>query len=325
MPRDINQTQLLTNQALVLGGAPNTFGQNFPIGRGWYKTRIRIGITLTIGTGAGAITEGELLFIKNIFMKTDKNEILCNLNGRALYKYLQKINHTLSRKDNVAAASATYYVYLTIPHARRMDENRPLDTILDTARYKGITLQITVGTVSDLLTAPGTATITSAIDAEIVHTSEILPENAQPILYRSLVAISPVVPTVQQFIDIDRARDLAITAIMLATSNLAAAGVAFTGANSDAIIADFDVRDQDRFYQQTRLWEFHQSENKEEYSIEAQQVGSTIVDFAKDGSIFSSIYTGNKSMFRYQWRNKGGVIATDQVSLMYDGVRQLVA
>ena len=58
MPRDINQTQLLTNQALVLSGAPNTFGQNFPIGRGWYKTRIRIGIAVTIGTGAGAAASG---------------------------------------------------------------------------------------------------------------------------------------------------------------------------------------------------------------------------------------------------------------------------
>lgn len=322
--RDFNHIPLLTGVNLVTGGALNSFGDNFPLGRGWYKTRIRIGINLTVGTGVGAITEGELLFIKNINFKTDKNEVLCNMSGRALYRMLHKEAQTLARKDAIAASNGTYYVYLTIPHVNKKSK-RPLDTILDTARYKKLTMQVTVGGVADLLTTPGTATVTATIDSEAISSATILPAIAQPLMYRTWNQQNPVNPTTQTYIDLDRAPDLAISNLLISTSNNGVGGVGFTGANADTVINTYDVKDQDKYYIQARIWEFAQSDNKENEHLETIDVGGLFHDFMEDGSILSSVYTGNKSQFRVQWVNKGSVANTDQVSLAYDGVRALVA
>jgi hypothetical protein len=322
--RDINYVTLLANQPLAIGGAPNTFGKDFPMGRGWLKTRIRIRIALVIGTGVTTINESGLLFIKNIFMKTDANEILCNLSGRALYKFLHVEHGTLPfGVVTVPAATGDTDIYLDIPHILGENFFSRNDTILDTGRYKSITLQVTLGTVADLLVTPGTATVSAVIDAEAITTAGVLPKKAQPLFYRSLFSLAPVVPTVQTYLEMDRARDLAIMKVMVASTATATAGVAFTGVGSDIVINDFDFKDQDKFYFQSRLWGFNQSDDKNEYGIEAVQAGFSFLEFAKDGSVFSSLYTGNKTQLRLAWRN-GTAVGTDQVSAAYDSVRQLV-
>lgn len=323
--RDRNHVVLLANQPLVTGGAPNTFGANFPLGRGWLKTRLRIRISVVIGTGVTAITESGLLFIKNIFMKTDANEILCNLSGRALYKFLQFENGTTPLGTvTVPASTGNTDIFLDIPHVLRDKFERSFDTILDTGRYKSITLQITLGTIADLLVTPGTATVTATCEAEALTTSGVLPLKAQPNMYRSLFAMSPVVPTVQTFIDLDRARDLAISKMMFMTSKTAAAGVAFTGVGDDLVMNDFDIKDQDKFYVQSRVWGLEQSDNKLEYALETYPVGYNMYEFTNNNSLYGSLYTGNKTQLRLVWRN-GVAVGTDQVSVMYDSVRTLVA
>lgn len=323
--RDINQVTLLTGENLVTGGAPNNFGANFPTGLGWYKTRMRIRIAVVIGTGAGLIANSGLLFIKNIFMKTDSNEILCNLSGVALRRMLQFENETeMFGATQVAAATGNTDIFLEIPHALPKGWKRPHDTILDTGRYKSLNFQITVGTIADLFSAPGTATVTATISMEAVTTADIVPENAQPNLYRSFFSLAPVVPTVATFVELDRAQDMSILKMLVGTTSLATAGVAFTGAGSDIIINDFDVKDQNKFYQQSRLWGFAQADDKSDYSLEAIQAGFTAVEFAKDRSVYSALYTGNKNQIRLVWRN-GTAIGTDQVSVAYDAVRKLAA
>lgn len=322
--RDLNHITLLANQNLALAGAPNTFGKDFPMGRGWVRTRLRVRIAVVIGTGVTTINESGLLFIKRIFMKTDKNEILVNCSGRALYKFLQSENKTLPYGTvTVPAATGNTDIYLDIPHTFNDDHKRPFDTILDTGRYQSISIQITLGTIADLLVTPGTATVTAALDMEALTSASALPEKAQPILYRSIFEQQPVIPTVATFMELDRSRDLAVMKMMVGTFKTATAGVPFTGVGDDNVIANFDVKDQDKFYYQTRLWGFGSSDDKLEYSLETPQVGYQFIEFARDKSVFSALYTGNKTNLRLQWLNATAV-GTDQVACLYDSVRQLV-
>src|SRR5882762_2539772 len=104
---------------LITGAALNTAGQTpfskeFPMGEGWYQLLAVINIALVIGTGTTPITEGELMFIKNVLLRTDRGEILCNLPGRAIWKIAALKNGALPYKDAIAAATATYRVHLPI-------------------------------------------------------------------------------------------------------------------------------------------------------------------------------------------------------------------
>lgn len=323
--RDINTVTLVEGQPLVLGGSATRFGKDFPLGQGWRKTSLRIGINVNIGTGAGPIANSALLFIKKIFMKTDKNEILANISGRALYEMLAAENGTLAQVDpstQVAAASGTTYVYLDIPHLIKRKFKNPNDTILDTGRYKSITLEITLGTIADLFTAPGTATVTATLDAEAEVTATVLPGKAQPNFYRSLYELEPVIPTVQQYLELDRAQDMAVMKAMIGTFKTATAGVPFTGVGNNAVIGTFDVKDLSKFYVQNRLFGFSRADDKNEYNLESVRDGITFVEFSKDDSVYSALYTGNKSQLRVVWRN-ATVVGTDQVAVAYDAIRGL--
>ena len=294
------------------------------MGRAWRKTSVRVRLAIVVGTGTTPIVNGALLFIKNIFMKTDANEILANISGRALHEFLiAETATTPSGITAIAAANGNYDVYLDINHIVSKMFNRPNDTILDTGRYKSMSLQITLGTIADLLAVVGTATVTATLDVEAETSAGALPGKAQPHFYRSMFEMAPVVPTVQTFIDLDKARDLAIIKALLLTSKTATAGVAFTGVGDNVVINDFDVRDQDKFYQQFRLFGFSQQDDKSTYGYEVQRPGVTFIDFAKDDSLYSALYTGNKAQLRLQWRN-GVAVGTDQVSVAYDALRALV-
>lgn len=322
--RDINQVTLLTNEPLVLGGSPNVFGRNFPVGLGWYKTRIRIRIATVIGTGAGLITDSALKFVKNIFMKSDLSEIFCNMSALSLNRMMQPENRSVMfGTSQVPAATGNTDVFIEIPHSLPPDWFTPTDTILDTARYKSLTLQLTLGTIADLFSAPGTATVTATISAEAITTMGVVPEEIQPSYYRSFYNLEPVVPTVQTFLELDRAEDMSLLKFMIGTTSLATAGVAFTGDGSNIIINDFDVKDLGKFYQQTRLFGFAQCDDKSDYALETVNPGITFIEFAKDRSVNSALYTGNKKQLRLNWRN-GTAIGTDQVSIAYDAVRKLV-
>lgn len=90
---------IVTGQALQLNGK-TVISDPLPVGEGWYRAMLRIGIVFTVGSGTTPITEGELHFIKNILFKTDRGEIICNLPGKALYKIASyKAGIVTPRKD----------------------------------------------------------------------------------------------------------------------------------------------------------------------------------------------------------------------------------
>jgi hypothetical protein len=319
--RDLEQVKHFRNQALTLS-APTVLGKDFPLGEGWYMLMLRLNLVVVIGTGAGPIAEGELLFFKNIRLETSAGEILVNLPARALYKIAAMKSGCLPRKDAIAAATATYSIDIPIYF---VDDKmkRPEDTILDTSRYSNLQLTITSGSIADLFTAPGTATVTANLDLEIERTKGRLPPKGLPVFHVFYGAMQSQDAFVQTFIDLDRAPDMAYKRLFAHASANGVSGGVFTGANADDVQDIESIVDQSGDIIRERIHEMIQNQNKRDYSLEAVLAGITIFDFVRDGSINSALYPGDRSRLQYKWNNKAGVAAGDVVSLAFESFRGL--
>lgn len=315
---------LLTGSALTVNGK-TVFSDPLPVGEGWYRANLRIGIVFTVGSGSTPITEGELGFIKNVLFKTDRGEIICNLPGRALYKIASfKAGIAAPRKDAIAAASATYYVNLPIyfaEHYRLMD--RPEDTILDTKRYSSMTLEIQLGTVADLLTTVGSSSVTATLDMEVVRTKGLLPEKGGPIGSISYDYRNPVDASVSQQVFLERADDLAIKRLYIHSATGATAGSPMSGANSDAVQNVVTVKDQAGFIIKERIHRMIQESNQLDYSLESILTGMECLDFVQEGSVHAALATKGKSLLQYGWTNQSGVSSGYNVTVLSEGIRGL--
>lgn len=318
----VENANLITNAPLAVGGGSTIFSKEFPMGEGWYTLNLRIALTVVIGTGAGAIAEGELQFIKNVLLKTDRGEILVNLPGRALYKIATYQNCSAPNKDAIAAASATYYVNLPIKFSD-YKMLRAEDTVLDTSRYNSITMQITCGGVADLFTAPGTASVTATATIEVERSLGVLPDEAKPHFHISYDFRPPVDASVLTSIDLERSADMSVKRYYVHASTGSGAGIPWGGANSDAIQNVINLKDQNRFIQKDRIHRMVQEHNKNQALLEAIIAGVEVYDFVTDGSIASALATGNKSVLQYTWTNQGAPAGNSIVTVAAEMIRSL--
>lgn len=303
-------------------GQPNKRGKDFPLGEGWYTLRLRYNLAVVIGTGAGPVTDGELLYMKDVLLETSQGETITHLPARALFIIAKMKGGTPPRKDAIAAATATYSVDLPIYFVDdRMQ--RPEDTILDTSRYASISLTLTTGTVADLFTAPGTATVACTLDMDIERSKGLLPKLGKPAFFPQFSAQQSQDASVQVYIDIDRSPDIGYKRFFAHASANGVAGGVFTGANADDVQSFESIQDQSGFIMKERIHEMIQNCNKQDYSVENVFTGVTIFDFVRDGSHNSAMYAGNRSRLQYIWTNKAGVAAGDVVSLAYEAIRAL--
>lgn len=323
MPRNTEKYQLLSGEPLVIGGK-QTLGKNFKIGEGWYQLDFRFNIIVTIGTGAGPITEGELNIIKSITLKSDKSEYFISaVPGRALFKAAIPMTGSIPQKDAIAAASATYSVNIPVVFA---DEKlmRPNDLIIDTGRYQQMTLEVNMGTVADLFTAPGTASITATLDLVVKKTKEVLPVGGGPLWYMQYQDMPPQIASTQTFVDIERSSDLGIMRLFVHSATAATAGSEWSGTNDDTIQNVVQLKDGQTNIIQDLIHAQIQADNKSFYGLESIVTGLEVHDFVSmTGSLRDTIFTGDKSRLQYSWSNQAGVGATDQVTVLVQGARDL--
>ena len=315
---------IVTGQGLTVGGK-TVVSDPLPVGEGWYRAHLRVNIIFVVGTGTTPITNGELNFIKNVLMKTDRGEIVVNLPGRAIYEIATyKAGIIALRKDAIAAASATYSVNLPIyfaEHYRSLD--RPEDTILNTQRYSSMTIEVTLGTVADLLTTVGTSSVTATLDIEVVRTKGLLPEKAGPIGIVSYDFRNPIDASVLQYVLLERAKDLVYKRFYVHSCTGGVAGVPFAGVDSDAVQNVVSVKDQSGFIIKDRSHRMIQESNQVDYSLESINVGVEVHDFVQEGSLQAALITDGKSLLQYQWNNQAGVASGYVVTVVTEGVRSL--
>jgi len=308
--------------AALNNGGQTQFSKEFPMGEGWYAMWLRFRIAITIGTGTGVPVEGILLYIKNILLRTDRGEILCNLPGRALFKIAAYKTGTVPNMSTLAAASATYIVSLPIFFA---DDNliRPEDTILDTKRYSSVSLNVTLGTIADLSTTPGTATVATTMDAEILRSMGALPKGGEPLWHINYDMRPPVDANSTINVDLERSPDMSLKRLYVHSGTTGVAGVPWSGTNSDAVQNVVNIKDQNRFIEKDRFHPAILDQNKADAGLEALLSGVEVFDFVRDGSSLSALATGDKSLLQYTWTNQGGLPALSIVTPTAEAQRTL--
>lgn len=315
---------LISGQALTVNGK-TVISDSLPVGEGWYRMNLRIGLVFVVGTGTTPITEATLHFIKNVLFKTDRGEIICNLPGKALYKIATfKAGLVAPRQDAIAAATATYYVNLPIyfsDHYRMMD--RPEDTILNTKRYSSMTIEIQLGTVADLLSTVGTSSVTATLDVEVVRTKGLLPKQGEPLAVISYDYRNPIDASVLQYVLLERAQDLAYKRLYVHSCTGGTAGTPWAGVNSDAVQNVVSIKDQSGFIIKDRIHRMIQESNQFDCSLESIVTGVEMHDFVQEGSIQAALATAGKSLFQYQWTNQAGVGANYIVTVASEAIRSL--
>lgn len=306
-----------------------TFIKEIPIGEAWNTLQLRFNHTVVIGTGAGAIEgsglEGLLVILKNLLFRSSAGEQYVNLPGRALNKFATYMIGTNSPlRDTLAAASATYRTYYPIFFTDpRLPTPFNLDTILNTAFYTSLTLQITYGGLADLYTAPGTATLAVTMDAEYNGVQGLLPKNAWPKAYVEYDFRQPIDASVATLADLKHSTDMSNKRIMVHSCTSGTSGQPFSGTNSDAIQNLVKVIDQNGDIFPQRIHDMVQKQNAADYSFGAILAGMELFDFTLMDSSLHAIYTGDKSTFQYVWTNQGAPAANSLISVMQQSIRRL--
>lgn len=320
----VKRDNLISGATLNVGNA-KAFSPELPMGgEGWYALRLRLYIAVTIGTGSGAIAEGELKLIKKILLRTDRGETMVNLPGRALYKHNAYMAGSPGRKDAMAAATATYAVELSIPFAD-FKMARPEDTILDTRRYQSCELEVTLGTVADLFTTVGSSSIAVTMDVDVERTDKRLVDAASPLYHLQLDYFPPVDASSVTNIDLLKADGLAYKRLFSHECASGSAGQAFAGTTADDVKDRVTLDNSDGYLEKNRLHESIQNQNKDDAGLESVLAGFEFFDFVKDASIWSAIDSGKVPRLKFAWTNKSGVASGDIVSLGYEALRPLRA
>lgn len=324
--RGVTQLVEIFRGYALANSSPTPITTQIPVDRPIVALHLRINHSLTIGTGSGAVSEGELLKTKAITFQTDRSEyIVKNVPGRALYRLNQVEFGSAGQKDAVAAATAVYSVLYCIPFVNQKPGLliRPFDTVLNPKRYKSYTLTITEGAVSDLLGTVGTATVATTCDLYAEYLQEDLPAEAMPIFTREIGLVQPVNPSNFTFSDLERAQDLIYTGLLIGSDNSATAGVAFSGTPANTVLSDLSVETNNDFHVRTVLADALNRKNKWLVAESAFPTGRYYIGFIKDGSYASGLFSGELSKLRLTWTN--GTLSTSQISTIYDSVRRLKA
>jgi len=325
MPRGNAEVVEVARAVALTEGSVIRVTTPFPLGEAWTRMMLRFNIVVTIGTGAGALSEGELRFIKSIRLVTDRGENLYNnVPARLIYRLDAIKSGTPAAKDAMAAASATYRVHLNLWFVDPL-MNVPEDTILNTARYSSITLEVGVGTVADLFSAPGTATEVPTMDVYIERQKGRLPKPIAPQFFQEVGFRGPVDPNIALSIDMERAANLAYKRLALFTGSAGSGlvGVPFSYAADSAAIGELTL-DVDSGPPVDRvLADVMNRVNKQTYKLEAVMVGWYVEDFCQDGSLNASLYSGDKSRLTQRFTLAAGAAGVAQATLGYEGWRPL--
>lgn len=321
MRKPIRLQNIISQRAITVNGL-NQVLQEFPLGEPWFMMLLTVSVTLTHGTGSGPVADGLLLAIKNILIKTDRDGVIVNASGRGLYRLAQFLSRVAPALDSFAAASGTYRAHIPIYFANPL-LLRPEDSVLDTSRYNSVEFYLTFGSLSDLLGTLGTDTATFAFDLAVVKGEQSTKVNpaGKPRVKPYIAAYPPVDPSGQQYIEIEKARDLAIIQIAALAANAVTAGVPFSGTPADTTIDTWQIHDNIGFPVLGMKHFNAQYLAKIEQQIETFPAGWFYYNFVKDGSIFSGYPTGDKSMLRLEWLN--GTLSTSGVTPIIFGIRAL--
>lgn len=318
--RNACETINVFQTAALTAGGITQFSKEFSahLGRAWHIMLLSINIVFTVGTGTTAISEGELQVIKDVELKTDVDGVCHKMPGRAGFKLAQIKNSVPPYKDAIAAASATYRVCYPIFFINPF-LNNPWDTFLDCRRYNEVTLQITTGTVADLLTTVGSSSVTFTCDCDLIKLKGAIPQGVVPLAYPYQVALPQVNPTAQQYLELPKQPDLGLILCGLHAVTGGVAGSPFWGVSADTVITSLNVEDDEGYPHKDRPEHLVRFDNKEDFCFTTAFTGWYVFGLARERSIMGIYPTGNRSKCRMSWTN--ATLSTSFIGGFIDGIK----
>lgn len=315
-------------------GQPTIISRDLPVGDPWLAMRLNLRGQLVGAAGAGGTVLADAplpLFRIALTTDIDREVVEPDVSARALYRHSQILHGTageLVAPTIVAATTTDFNTVLTIPFVDpRMDI--PMDTVLDTRRYNAVTLTITSGVLTDIVSAPVNVTLGSLfVDLEIVRVS---PRVALPLTVAKVLPFykrhAPFLAPANTVQNLDRIPTLAIKRVGVFTATSPVAGVAFTGTGSNAVLDGLRISSNYRDHFGSALGGVSrrtlQGGNKLDYSIETWPTGWYWADFVLDGSNWSALATGDKSVLQAILAYQAGLAGTEQVSIFVAGLQKL--
>ncbi len=306
-------------------GATTVIPDRFPLGEGWIKLILRFEMTVVIGTGTGAISEGELQYIKGISFSTDRGEKPYSvIPARLLYRYDSSIQETPAEKNAIAATDGVYVVEIPLWfYNPKLD--RPYDTILDTSRYKNVNLSVQLGTVADLFGTVGTSTVSTTLTCLVEKTAQPLLEEQKPRFMFEMGLRAPVNPANSTEIELEMADNLAYMQIMLFTANSATAGAPFSGTANGSVVSEITLETSKGNPFDRILADMINKENKQDYKLASVITGLYICDLMRDGNLENALFSGPSSLSRLKMKWTNDTLSTSGVTCAYTGFRNLAA
>ena len=332
MPRGNTEIKEIFRGRTLTNGAVTRFSPEFPLGEGWVRMMLKLNLAVTIGTGTTPLSENGLRFLRSITFRTDRSEFPVNaVPARALARWETLLRGTGNIQPSIPASTATTSINLDIWFQDPL-AIKPEDTVLNTARYSAVTLEVTCGTVADLFGTVGTSSVVPTLDCQVERTRGPLPAKVRPLLFLEYGVRTPIDPTSSQVIDFERASNLAYKRFLIfACNTTTVVGVPFSGDAGNLMLTDVTVDHDGGRPFETLLFPMQQANNKMDYSLEVaasalaglNMDGTNIHDYVRDGSLQSMLYSGDKSRLRYLWTN-GTLGSTPQVNAAYMATRPLI-
>lgn len=307
----------------LANSATTVIPDKFPMGEGWINLVLRFELTVVIGTGTGAISEGELQYVKGISISTDRGDMpYTNVPARYLYRRDSIIIGSPASKNAIAAADGVYVVEIPVwfydPKLAR-----PYDTILDTSRFKNINLSVQLGSVADLFTSVGNSTVSTTLTCYVRKTRQPLQSHELPRWMPEIGFRAPVNPANSQEIDLELAANLIYTQFFLFTANSATAGVPFSGTANGSVISELTLETSRGNLFDRVLADVLNKENKQDYGLESVITGMYIADLLRDGDPNTGLYAGPDLLTRLKMKWTNDTLSTSGVTCGYAGLRAM--
>jgi hypothetical protein len=310
----------------LTNGGRTEFSKELNFGNGIEFIDLILNLAVTIGNGSGAIAQGELQFVKNVEFYTDNGEVHCGpATGRELYEADLKKSETAPSIDAIAAASATYQVPLRIWKSDPlMSDDEMHASILDMDRYGSVTLALTIGTVADLFTTPGTSSVVATLDCYVQRRTEGLAPEERPSVYSVFRSLPPVNPQTTPYIDLDRAANLRIKRVHIHTTDGAGSSPT-SGVAADDVLESVNIETLRGFIMRAVQWTAGKWKNKRAYKMESLRTGVVTLDFCEGSKSLVAAFKTWLAMplLRLNLVESAGIDAAPQVTVCYEGVKPL--
>lgn len=300
-----------------------TFRDIFPLGGElWDRIRIVLKASITIGSGTTPKVLGAYGFIKNILLRTSRNEVLCNAPGVALYWLNHWLNYAAPQHTEIAAATAVYPAVLDIPFSFPFLKRRE-DTMVLTDRYNSLEMQLSTGAIGDFLGSVGTATVSVTADVIAIRDKAGNEKDGfgEPIALPYINVLPQQAVATKDNYDFESSMDLALFGFYQYVCTSPAAPFVGTAADN---LDDIDFKDNVMTYLDRATVQHFQNERVKEFGYNAYHANSPYTGiyphiFVKDGSVKSAYPTGGKSEIKL--KNNTVITGTNYTDLLVFGMR----